>query len=234
MRDPSQMGVELCLSGDTRVAVADGTSRTFQQLAEAGQDVNVLCVDTNGVVVVRRMRQPHMTEAKADVYETLLENGCTFTGTAGQLVLQQDHTEREIGCLEREGSTIWYGRREGELITRNGHERYRAFGSVAIPQEQAGRPTHHKCENCGVEFQRPYVKHALVFCSAPCETTHKSKLLKARRESDAEYDGVRVRTVHRVERADVFNGTVDEFHNFCIVVSQEKGAAEILVCVNSL
>ncbi|MEN0051938.1 MAG: hypothetical protein AAF806_33035, partial [Bacteroidota bacterium] len=54
-----------CLTADTLVAVADGRHHvTIGELAKAGKDVPVYCLDQDGKVVVKTMRNPRLTGRK--------------------------------------------------------------------------------------------------------------------------------------------------------------------------
>jgi ribonucleotide reductase alpha subunit len=71
-----------CLTGDTEVVLADGTTETLEALAENGQDVRVLCRDTEtDDLVVRVGRNPRRTRENADLVRVETEDGTSLTCT---------------------------------------------------------------------------------------------------------------------------------------------------------
>ncbi len=76
---PSHIPIETtnpCITGDTLVAVADGRGNiSIKQLAEEGLDVPVFCLNDNGKVVVRKMRNPRITGYNEKLLEIEIENG---------------------------------------------------------------------------------------------------------------------------------------------------------------
>lgn len=65
-----------CITGDTLVAVADGRGNiSIKQLAEEGVDVPVFCLNDNGKIVVRKMRNPRITGYNEKLLEIEIENG---------------------------------------------------------------------------------------------------------------------------------------------------------------
>ncbi|MEF8979930.1 MAG: LAGLIDADG family homing endonuclease, partial [Haloarculaceae archaeon] len=71
-----------CLTGDSEVVLADGTTETFETLASNGQDVRVLCRDSEtGEVTVSVGRNPRRTRGDADLVRVETEEGATLTCT---------------------------------------------------------------------------------------------------------------------------------------------------------
>jgi ribonucleotide reductase alpha subunit len=64
-----------CLTGDTVIATVNGP-RTFADLAEAGEDVEVYSWDaTTKTPVVRWMRRPHLTRNNAEILKVTFDSG---------------------------------------------------------------------------------------------------------------------------------------------------------------
>lgn len=224
-----------CLSGDTLVALADGTSKKIRLLAEAGVDVNVLALDTNGVAVPRLMHAPHATEKHAITYRVTFENDRYFDATAGHLLMLASHAWRDICKLDVD-IPIWYSKRTGPVVTRSDKQQYRAHGAVLVPSDLPGRPVKRTCEYCGIEFTVPYAKRDSLSCSETCRVTWLARVHTAARASVcANLPGTHVKSVNRIEPTDAYNGTVTEFHNVCIV-PQGAGqtTSDFLVAVSSL
>lgn len=72
-----------CLSGDTKVAVADGRMNiTIKQLAEEQKDVPVYCLDNKGKTVIRMMRNPRITGYNKPIYAITLDDGSVIKATS--------------------------------------------------------------------------------------------------------------------------------------------------------
>ncbi len=75
-------GFNPCLTGETIVAVADGTGdKTIKALAEAGKDVAVYCLDEKGKLSIRKMRNPRITGHSQPIYKLTLDDGSTLRAT---------------------------------------------------------------------------------------------------------------------------------------------------------
>ncbi len=71
-----------CLTAETLVAVADGRHHvSIGQLAKEGKDVPVYCLDKQGKVVVKTMRNPRVTGRKKKIFKLTLEDGLTIRAT---------------------------------------------------------------------------------------------------------------------------------------------------------
>jgi len=80
-----------CVTGDTEVVLADGTTETLETLAENGQDVRVLCRDTEtDELVVRVGRNPRRTREDADLVRVETEDGASLTCTPDHEVWTPD------------------------------------------------------------------------------------------------------------------------------------------------
>lgn len=77
-----------CLTGDTKVAVADGRGFVaIADLAAAGKDVPVYAADKDGNLVVKTMRNPRVTGRDVQILEVELEGGHTFRATPNHKML---------------------------------------------------------------------------------------------------------------------------------------------------
>jgi len=90
-----------CLTGDTLVAVADGRGHVrIDELAAAGKDVPVFCVDDRGRIAVRTMRNPRKTGSMRQVYRITLDDGSTIRATANHKFRLRDGSYREVSALK--------------------------------------------------------------------------------------------------------------------------------------
>ena len=71
-----------CVTGETEITLADGTTETLETLAENGQDVRVLCRDSEtGELTVSIGRNPRRTRAEADLVSVETHEGATLRCT---------------------------------------------------------------------------------------------------------------------------------------------------------
>ena len=71
-----EFGCNPCVTGDTRVYVADGRGNVpISQLAQEGKDVPVFCFNNKGKIVIRWMRNPRLTGHQTPVLQVLLDDG---------------------------------------------------------------------------------------------------------------------------------------------------------------
>lgn len=93
-------GMNPCLTGDTLVYVADGRGAvSIKKLAEEGKDVNVFCFDEKNNVVVRTMRNPRITNEKAEVYKITLDDGSIIRTTENHKFLTKTGVYKEVRDL---------------------------------------------------------------------------------------------------------------------------------------
>jgi ribonucleotide reductase alpha subunit len=71
-----------CVVGNTLIAVADGRNAiSIKQLTLEGKDVPVYCLDNNGNIAIRTMRNPRITGYKQHIYKVTIEGGHFFRVT---------------------------------------------------------------------------------------------------------------------------------------------------------
>ena len=69
-------GTNPCIVGNTLIAVADGRNAvSIKQLAEEGKDVPVYCLNDNGKLSIKTMRNPRVTGYHQSIYKVILEDG---------------------------------------------------------------------------------------------------------------------------------------------------------------
>lgn len=65
-----------CFTGDTIIAVADGRNGvSIKELTERGEDVPVYCMDENGFLKIKTMRNPRITGFNQKIYKITLDSG---------------------------------------------------------------------------------------------------------------------------------------------------------------
>lgn len=90
-----------CITGDMYVAVADGRRAVkISELASAGVDVPVYCVDEAGKLYIRTMRHPRVTGHKQQIYKVTTENNHILRVTGNHKFILRDGTHIEAKDLK--------------------------------------------------------------------------------------------------------------------------------------
>ena len=90
-----------CFSGDTRVALVDGTARTFEELVrlhEAGTPLRGYSIDANGRLIVAALERPRFI-GRDSLLEIQLDNGERIQATPDHLFMQRDGHMTSAGSL---------------------------------------------------------------------------------------------------------------------------------------
>jgi ribonucleoside-diphosphate reductase alpha chain len=234
-----------CITGDTLVYVADGRGNIpIKQLADEGLDVPVFCVDNNGKPTVRTMRNPRLTGQKMPVYKVKLDDGSQFRATANHEVYLLNMTKKRVCDLKPSDRfrilTTMESSLEEQLKIKGRKTNYRWLMSggstkyglaehrlVAAYYENRSllhsEAVHHKNYN---GCREPMLKELCQLCKEnkqPCRVGSPSffATYDELKEFAATYNH-RVVSVEFDGYEDVYNGTVDEFHNFAIGCWQGK------------
>lgn len=238
------VGTNPCLTGDTKVAVADGrTNVTIKELAEAGRDVPVLACDNAGNIVTKLMRNPRITGYNKDIYRVTLDDGNHIDCTSNHKFRLSDGTYKEVKDL-----SIGVALHTNTLSVEE-YKRYLVpevlnteitpnlqLDSVQQLCEEAKSQGYEVkidndivlvkrvCEECGKEHFVPFTYREIAFCSLECLNTHLNKEKIAAKTTNTDSDIISaedwpVRFVSSIEyigKQDVYTGTVDDVHNYCV------------------
>lgn len=239
------VGTNPCLTGDTKVAVADGrTNVTIKELAEAGRDVPVLACDNAGNIVTKLMRNPRITGYNKDIYRVTLDDGNHIDCTSNHKFRLSDGTYKEVKDL-----SIGVALHINTLSVEE-YKRYlvpEVLNTEITPNNQADSVQQlceeaksqgyevkidngivlvkRVCEECGKEHFVPFTQREIAFCSLECLlNTHLNKEKSASKTTytnsdiiDAKDWPVRfVSSITCIGKQDVYTGTVDDVHNYCV------------------
>lgn len=98
--DNSIIGANPCVTGDTKVYVADGRGYVdFKTLAQEDVDVPVFCLDNNDKIQVRTMRHPKVTAENVPVYKVTMDDGSVIKATLHHKFVMKDGTVKTTGEL---------------------------------------------------------------------------------------------------------------------------------------
>lgn len=238
------VGTNPCLTGDTKVAVADGrTNVTIKELAEAGRDVPVLACDNAGNIVTKLMRNPRITGYNKDIYRVTLDDGNHIDCTSNHKFRLSDGTYKEVKDL-----SIGVALHTNTLSV----EEYKPYlvqevlnteitpnlqlDSVQQLCEEAKSQGYEVkidndivlvkrvCEECGKEHFVPFTHREIAFCSLECLNTHLNKEKSAAKTTNTDSDIISVEdwpvrfvsSIEYIGKQDVYTGTVDDVHNYCV------------------
>ena len=97
-----------CFTGDTKVKLVDGTSKTFKELCEIYKNKKfyVYSVDKNGETVIGEASNPRLTREKTKIIEITLDNGEKIRCTPDHRFLLKDLTYKEAQYLTSEDSLM--------------------------------------------------------------------------------------------------------------------------------
>lgn len=85
-----------CITGDTLVAVADGReSVAIKQLADEGNDIPVYCMDDEGKLAIRMMRNPRLTGKNKKIVKVNLDDGNCLRVTENHKFILSDGTTKQ-------------------------------------------------------------------------------------------------------------------------------------------
>jgi len=90
---PKQRELFLCLHGNTKVRLTDGSTPTIKEMAEnPTKDYYGFTYDSsNDWIGVTRLLHPRQTQESAELLTITLDNGTSFTCTPDHLILRQDN-----------------------------------------------------------------------------------------------------------------------------------------------
>jgi ribonucleotide reductase alpha subunit len=233
-------GTNPCLTGDTLVYCADGRGHVpIQVLAEEGKDVDVFCYDDNGKIVIRKMRNPRITGYNEKIYRVTFDDGnfieCTDKHKLRTLnasyvpvieLKEGDHIQAivKVEALFNNNNTSNYCIQhsnvtapafENQIIKEHDYviddNRYIAdiIDGVVYVQKT--------CEICDNTFMIEYNRRESSYCSLACVNESKTHIFNNPHKGyQDELIWSRVTNVECVRTDTVYNGTVDDFHNFFI------------------
>jgi ribonucleotide reductase class II len=226
----SRFGLNPCLTGDARILTVHQGPKSFQELAEAGKDVLVWCVDLkSNAASVQMMRSPRVTGYDQPVLEIEFDSGLKVRATPEHhfFTLQRNKVQaKDLKPGQSVSAFAIHQHRDGHLrVTRNDRtrdavrqqfchriiaEHYGIAGEVIHHLDHD--PTNNHPDNLAgvtsLEHQQEHYPDRVrggFYHGAP---GGRAKEIVANHK---------VVTVREAGTATVYNGTVDEHHNYVVV-----------------
>lgn len=225
--------VNACCSGDTMVMTAYGV-KSFEDLAKEGKDVPVYCLDENGEYAISMMIHPRITGYNVEVFKVRLENGMEFKVTPTHRMLS------DIGYIEAgdivsgdDSMLIFELTYDDELICDDVVDDY----SERYTNLTKKGTLMKACEYCGEMFETIWDEREVCACEE-----HHSHLME---KMDAEHRNMelickkytkgklKVVSVEYIGRMNVYNGTVEQYHNYFTVNERKNLMINQLNCGES-
>ena len=208
--------VNACCSGDMMVMTAYG-AKSFRDLANEGKDVPVYCLDEKGEYTISMMIHPRVTGYNVEVYRVRLENGLEFTVTPEHKMLTDIGYIESYDIITDDDSLVLFElKADDELlyddIVDDYDERFTNLTKKGTLMKA--------CEYCGEMFEQIWDEREVCSCGE-----HHSHLFY---KMNAEHREIHIKckcscgtskvvSIDYVGRMDVYNGTVEQHHNYFIV-----------------
>lgn len=211
-----------CVTGDTKVWTVEGL-KTFKELAETNDDVNVYCLDGDGNIKVSKMFHPRVSGYNVELVKITLTDGTVLKATYNHMFLTDD------------GYVM-----AGDLF--DGYKIVTIKNNVVLPSdidEEDKQFTEYtgtkkgtvikKCEVSGEEFECIWDEREICTREGYEADLYNIKLNKVCTSSD-NYEYKTVEDVEFLGREDVYNGTVAIYHNYFTVDENTNTIVNQLNC----
>lgn len=104
-----------CLTGDMKIAVVNTNGIPIKELAEAGKDIDVYCLDNYGELCIRTMRNPRITGYNKKILKITLDDGSILRCTENEQIRLRDLSYKYANKLEIGDSLAIVSRAEKPL-----------------------------------------------------------------------------------------------------------------------
>ena len=208
--------VNACCSGDMMVMTAYG-AKSFRDLANEGKDVPVYCLGDNGEYTISMMVHPRISGYDMEVYRVKLENGIEIDVTPEHMLLTDfGYVEVHDFIKGEDGVFVFELKSEDELlcddILCNYNERYKNITKKGTLLKS--------CEYCGNMFETMWDEREVCCCEE-----HHFQLFNKIKESHRDVVNKckcncvvsNIVSIEYIGRMDVYNGTVEQYHNYFII-----------------
>ena len=213
-----------CVTGSTTVWTVEG-AKSFKDLADANENVDVNCLDGNGNIKVSKMFHPRVTGYNIELVKITLDDGTVLKVTSNHMFLTSE------GYITAED--LFEG---DDIITLK--------SNVSLPEtiDEKDKPfTEYtgtkkgtvikKCEVSGEEFECTWDEREVCTREGyETELYNNIKLENVCTSSDI-YEYMTVKDVEFLdERENVYNGTVAVYHNYFTIDEKTNTIINQLNC----
>lgn len=199
------------MTGDTKVVTTEGL-RSFKELADLNEDVQVYCLNEKGQVVISKMLHPRITGYNMDIVEIVLDDGSRFKVTENHQFLTQNGYDTAGDLLVGEDSIMSFEIPDGCEIPDEIKEYIEFTGTKK-------GTVIKKCEVTGNDFECAWDERETS--SSPSYDTALYKKMKEMWNLISESASGNLHTIvggDFLEKTEnVYNGTVAVYHNYFIM-----------------
>ena len=213
-----------CVTGDTKVWTVEG-AKSFKDLANANEDVDVYCLDGDGNIKMSKMFHPRVTGYNIELVKITLDDGTVLKVTSNHMFLTSEGYVSAEDLFEGD-----------DIITLK--------NDVSLPEtiDEKDKPfTEYigtkkgtvikKCEVSGEEFECTWDEREVCTMEGyDTELYNNIKLENVCTSSDI-YEYMTVKDVEFLdERENVYNGTVAVYHNYFTIDEKTNTIVNQLNC----
>ena len=212
-----------CVIGSTKVWTVDG-AKSFKDLADANEDVDVYCLDGDGNVKVSKMFHPRITGYNIELVKITLDDGTVLNTTFNHRFLTADgYTAAEDLFKGDRLITL----KKGVTLPADIDEKDVEFTECSGTKKGT---VIKKCEVSGEEFECVWDEREVCTREGYDADLYNIKLKKVCTSSDI-YEYMTVKDVEFLgERENVYNGTVAVYHNYFTVDENTSTIVNQLNC----
>ena len=212
-----------CVTGSTKVWTVDGV-KSFKDLADANEDVDVYCLDGDGNVKVSKMLHPRITGYNIELVKITLDDGTVLNTTFNHRFLTTDGYTAAEDLLEGDQLITL---KKDITLPADIDEKDKQFTEYTGTKKGT---VIKKCEVSGEEFECIWNEREICTREGYEMDLYNIKLKKVCTSSDI-YEYMTVKDVEFLgERENVYNGTVAVYHNYFTVDENTNTIVNQLNC----
>ena len=211
-----------CVTGDTKVWTVEGF-KSFKELADAGDDVNVYCLDGDGNIKVSKMFHPRVSGYNVELVKITLTDCTVLKATTNHMFLTDDGYVFAGDLFDGyKIVTIKYP----VILPFDIDEKDKQFTEYTGTKKGT---VIKRCEVSGEEFECVWDEREICTRDGYEADLYNVKCGKVCTSSD-NYEYKTVENVELLGREDVYNGTVAVYHNYFTVDENTNTIVNQLNC----
>ena len=213
-----------CVTGSTKVWTVEG-AKSFKDLADANEDVDVYCLDGDGNIKVSKMFHPRVTGYNIELVKITLDDGTVLKVTSNHMFLTSEGYITAEDLFE--GDDIITLKKDVSL-PETIDEKDKPFTEYTGTKKGT---VIKKCEVSGEVFECTWDEREVCTMEGyDTELYNNIKLENVCTSSDI-YEYMTVKDVEFLdERENVYNGTVAVYHNYFTIDEKTNTIVNQLNC----
>ena len=213
-----------CVTGDTKVWTVEG-AKSFKDLADANEDVDVYCLDGDGNIKMSKMFHPRVSGYNIGLVKITLDDGTVLKASSNHMFLTSEGYVSAEDLFE--GDDIITLKNDVSLPKTN-DEKDKPFTEYTGTKKGT---VIKKCEVSGEEFECTWDEREVCTREGyETELYNNIKLENVCTSSDI-YEYMTVKDVEFLdERENVYNGTVAVYHNYFTIDEKTNTIVNQLNC----